>query len=333
MDNNEKTIAVIGAGAWGTALSQNFASAEKDTTLWARESEVVTSLQEKNENSLFLPGFELSSAIKPTSDLSEAVKADILLIVVPAQYLRSTLKSIKPHIDNEKPIVICSKGIEVETGLLLSRVCQEEMPENPVAVLTGPTFASEIVQGLPSAMTLACETKEMARLLRESLNTKKLRIYITDDVLGTQLGGAVKNVIAIGCGIIHGLGFGESARAALVTRGLAETGRLASAIGANKTTLMGMCGVGDLMLTCSSMQSRNFSLGYALGSGETLNEILAKRNSVTEGVHTAKALITLAKNNAVEMPISEGVHDCLSGEKTAREIVDKILERPLRDAI
>ena len=156
MNKNDKSIAVIGAGAWGTALAQNFASAEKDTTLWARETEVVTSLREKNGNSLFLPGFELSSAIKATSDLSEAVKANILLIVVPAQFIRSTLKSIKPHIDSQKPIVLCSKGIEIETGYLLSRVCQEEMPENPVAVLTGPTFASEIAKGLPSAMTLAC---------------------------------------------------------------------------------------------------------------------------------------------------------------------------------
>ena len=195
--------------------------------------------------------------------------------------------------------------------------------------MTGPTFATEIAHGKPSAMTLAVKDKDTARELREVLSTKLLRTYITDDVIGVQLGGAVKNVIAIGCGIAQGLDYGESARAALVTRGLAEMSRLASAMGANKETLMGMCGIGDLMLTCSSLQSRNFSLGVLLGQGKTLEDILMSRNSVTEGVHTSKALMTLAKNNAVEMPICEAVYKCLNENVPVKDAVQELLDRPL----
>ena len=293
---------------------------------------VSDAINSSQVNDLYLPTVQLSESITASSDLSETVKnSDILLIVTPAQHVRATLKSLKDKDIAGKPIVLCSKGIEIETGLLLSQVAEQELPDTTIAILTGPTFASEIGNGLPSAMTLAAETKDIARSIRDSLTTRHLRIYATNDVIGTQIGGAVKNVIAIACGIIDGLGFGESARAALVTRGLVEMSRLASSMGAQKETLTGMCGIGDLMLTCNSMQSRNFSLGHALGSGQTLETILAQRNSVTEGIHTAKALITLAKKNAIEMPISEAVNTCLSGQKSVNEVVDQMLERPLPD--
>ncbi len=329
MSNNEKTIGVLGGGAWGTALAQNAATAGRKTTIWAREEDVVNSINENHENSVFLPTIPLSKDLKATSDLKQICQNDILLIVTPAQYVRETLKNINPYISEGQPIVICSKGIEIESGKLLSTVVAEETPKAICAIMTGPTFATEIAHGKPSAMTLAVKDKDTARELREVLSTKLLRTYITDDVIGVQLGGAVKNVIAIGCGVAQGLDYGESARAALVTRGLAEMSRLASAMGANKETLMGMCGIGDLMLTCSSLQSRNFSLGVLLGQGKTLEDILMSRNSVTEGVHTSKALMTLAKNNAVEMPICEAVYKCLNENVPVKDAVQELLDRPL----
>ncbi|MGE4314031.1 MAG: NAD(P)H-dependent glycerol-3-phosphate dehydrogenase [Pseudobdellovibrionaceae bacterium] len=332
-ENTNKTISVIGAGAWGTALAQALALSGKEVTLWAREDNVAQSINDSNENKTYLPGTSLSQRIMATSDLSRAASSDILLIVTPAQHVRATLQSMAPTVKDGTCVVLCAKGIEIDTGLPLSKVAAEILPHAQISVLTGPTFAAEIAKGLPSAMTLACADKDAAKALRETLSTKTLRLYVTDDVLGAQIGGAVKNVIAIACGIIHGLGFGESARAALVTRGLAEMGRLASAMGAKRETLMGMCGMGDLMLTCSSMQSRNFSLGAALGGGKSLADILAERKSVTEGVHTAHALITLAQKNAVEMPIAEAVYACLTGAKSVHDIVNDILERPLPEAV
>ena len=321
-------IGVIGAGAWGTALAQVIAGGGHDVLLWAREPDLVGTINETHENTTYLPGVSLHKKIVATNSLSEAVTADIILLVTPAQYIRALLQSLKGNLSDGKPLVICSKGIETETGLLLSDVMKEEVPNAICAVMTGPTFASEIAAGLPSAMTLAVKNKDTAKELRALMHTQHLRMYVTDDVIGTQIGGAIKNVIAIACGILHGRKMGESARAALVTRGLAEMARLAHVMGGQKETLMGMCGMGDLVLTCSSMQSRNFSLGVALGQGEKLKDILEKRNSVTEGIHTADAVLQLARKNAVDMPISEAVHDCLHGKKID-DIISQMLERPL----
>lgn len=325
-----KTIGIIGGGAWGTALAQVYATAGKNVILWAREEDVVSSINTKHENLLFLPGVPVSTNIKATNNLADAAKADALLMVTPAQYLRLTLDHIKPHLNEETPLVICAKGVEIKTGILMSQIVAEVMPQSPLAILTGPTFAAEIAKGLPSAMTLAMDEKGDAEKLAESLNTRSLRLYASDDIVGAEVGGAVKNVIAIACGIIEGKQLGNSARAALVTRGLAEIARLAAALGAKKETLMGMCGVGDLLLTCSSMQSRNFSLGVALGQGKSLKEILAQRNSVTEGVYTAEALIVMAKNNAVEMPIAEAVYKCLSEATNVDEMIGRMLDRPVK---
>lgn len=324
------SISIIGGGAWGTALAQVFATAGHAITLWALEDDVVSSINASHENKLFLAGVTLDDKITATSDIEKTAKADILLLVPPAQYLRGTLQKLKPHLLPETTLVLCAKGVEIDTGMMLSQIVQEILPKNPLAVLTGPTFAIEIAKGLPSALTLAMKDLEAAEKLAEILNNRTLRLYPSDDIIGAQIGGAVKNVIAIACGIIEGKKLGDSARAALITRGLAEIARLAKALGAKKETLMGMCGVGDLLLTCSSMQSRNFSLGVALGQGKTLAEILATRNSVTEGVYTAKALDTMARGNAVDMPISSAVHKCLSETVNVEELIGQMLDRPLK---
>lgn len=324
-----KKIAVIGAGAWGTALAQSFASSGRDVLIWAREPEVVESINQRHENELYLKGIPLNPALKATGDRGDLNACDLFLLVVPAQHIRSTLTDLKEIIEN-KPFIICAKGIEVDTGHLMSEVVEDVIPGAQVGFLSGPTFASEVAKGLPCAVTIAIEDKAVGEEIVESIGSKILRTYLTDDVIGTQIGGAVKNVIAIASGMIQGGNMGESARCALVTRGLTEMGRLAKALGAKKSTLMGMCGVGDLMLTCSSMQSRNFSLGVALGEGKTLEEILGDRIAVTEGVHTAKALRVMAQNNAVDMPISKAVYEFLHEGATIEDIIENTLSRPLR---
>lgn len=324
------SIGIIGAGAWGTALGQVFAKGGRNTLIWAREDEVVDAINSKNENTVFLPGIALDSNLKATSELADVVKQEIILVVTPAQYMRPALEEIKDDIPEGKAVVICCKGIEIETGMLLSRVAEDIIPHANIAVLSGPTFASEIATGLPGAVTVAAEKKEAAQKIQEALGVKGFRPYITSDIVGAQLGGSIKNVIAIACGIIQGKKMGESARAALVTRGVAEIARLAIAMGAKKETLLGMCGIGDLMLTCSSMQSRNFSLGFALGEGKTLEDILGSRSSVTEGVHTAKATLALAKRHAVDMPITEAVYKCLNDGMDVEVAIEDMLNRPFK---
>lgn len=324
------TIGVIGAGAWGTALAQVLITGEREVKIWAREPEVVEAINSKNENTVFLPGIPLNPSLTATESLDDITKCDVVLVVTPAQYVRDTLESIKDKIEPGQPVVICSKGVELESGLLLSQVAEEVVPEAGIAILTGPTFASEVAQGLPTAVTISAKDKTLAHQLQDALGVKRFRPYVTDDIVGTQLGGAIKNVIAIACGIVTGKGLGDSARAALLTRGVAEIARLGVAMGAEKDTLLGMCGIGDLMLTCSSMQSRNFSLGAALGEGKTMEEILGKRNAVTEGVHTAKATLALAKNYAVDMPITEAVNKCLNEGVPIDEAIEEMLNRPFK---
>lgn len=324
-----KTIGVIGGGAWGTALAQCMAESGRALTIWAMEDEVVSAINTAHENTPFLPGVKLNPSIRATNDIHATLASDIILMVTPAQYLRASLRPIKDAIAN-KPIVICAKGIEISTGKLMTNALMEEAPNAIPAILTGPTFAAEIGRGLPSAVTIAARDSKTAEGLCDALACRTLRPYASDDLVGAQVGGSVKNVIAIASGMIHGLGLGDSARAALVTRGLAEIARLAVAMGGKRETLMGMCGMGDLMLTCSSMQSRNFSLGAALGEGKTMDEILGARNSVTEGVYTARALASMAKDKGVDMPISAAVHACLDGGLAVRDAMTALLERPIK---
>lgn len=331
MIKTEQTIGVIGAGAWGTALAQVLSNAGRDVLIQAREEEVVEAINSGHENTVYLPGIPLNEKLKATQSLHEASARDILLMVTPSQHLRATLSSIRDEITPDKPLVICSKGIELKTGHLLSQVVEEVVPEACTAVLTGPTFASEIAAGLPGAVTIGVKDKVVGHLLQDVLGTKYFRPYITDDVIGAQIGGAIKNVIAIASGVIHGRKLGESARAALLTRGLAEMGRLAGALGGKKETLMGMCGVGDLVLTASSMQSRNFSLGAALGEGRSPEDILGPRKAVTEGVHTAKSTANLAEKLGVDMPITVAVNKCLNEDIPLDAMIEDMLNRPFKD--
>jgi len=327
-----QTIGVIGGGAWGTALAQAFSAGGRDVTIWARESEVVEAVNTNHENTVFLPGIPLDSNLTATESLSEAISKDITLLVTPAQHMRSALQSMKDEIAEGQTLVICSKGIELESGLLLSQVAEEEVPHANIAVLTGPTFASEIASLLPCAVTIAAKDENVARNLQEALGVKHFRPYVTADVIGTQLAGAIKNVIAIACGIVYGRQLGESARAALLTRGVAEIARLGSAMGAQPETLLGMCGIGDLTLTASSLQSRNFSFGAAIGEGKTMEKILGTRNAVTEGVHTAKATLDLAQKHNVDMPITETIYKCLHEGLPVDDAIEELLNRPLKCA-
>lgn len=324
------SIGVVGAGAWGTALAQVFASDKRDVTIWAREEEVVNAINEKHENTVFLPGIDLHPSLRATTSIEEISSQNIILMVSPAQYFRASLEQMKPHINEGTYIVICAKGIEISSGLLMSQVAHEVMPKGDFAILTGPTFASEIAQGLPGAVTIGTYSPSTGTALLKELSTPTFRPYLSDDVLGVQLGGALKNVVAIASGIVEGKHLGESARAALMTRGITEMARLGVSLGARHETLLGMCGIGDLMLTASSMQSRNFSLGAEIGAGRTMQEILSTRNAVTEGVHTAQAVIELAHKHGIEMPICQAVNDILTDKITIDEAIDKLLERPLK---
>lgn len=327
-----KKIGVIGAGAWGTALAKSFAGNGHEIMVWGRESDVVADINENARNSKFLPGISLDKSIKATDSLSKVARSDLILLVTPAQFVRSTLRSLSASLEPGKPVILCSKGLEIETGALLSQVAQEELPDNPVGVMSGPTFAIEVAKGYPSAVTMAIGDKDIGQEIVESINSQNLRIYTSDDMIGLQIGASVKNVIAIACGVAKGFELGRSTQAALMTRGLAEMARLVSAMDGKKTTLMGMCGFGDLVLTCTSEQSRNFSLGLALGQGRKIEDILKEREgkSVTEGYHTAKAVKKMADNHAVDMPISHAVYESLHEGKSLRKAMDELLERPVK---
>ncbi len=324
------TVSVIGAGSWGTALAQVYTKAGHHVTLWAREKEQADSLNKTRENLTYLPGYKLDERMRVTNDLERALQSDILLCVIPAQHVRSILQRMNPFVQAGQTIVLCAKGIEIETGRTLVDIVHEECPQAECAVLTGPTFAHELMEGMPSAATLACSNPVHADRITEALSNTTLRLYKTTDVIGAQAGGAIKNVIAIACGMIEGLGLGESARAALVTRGLAEIARLTVALGGKRDTLMGQCGIGDLMLTCSSQQSRNFSLGFQLGQGEKLADILAARKGVTEGVSTARAAAELARHYDVDMPIVKMVCACLYDHLDPKTAFTRLMERPVR---
>ncbi len=321
-------ISVIGAGSWGSALAQ-VAASNGDVTLWTRSQKHAAQINAYHINEKYLPSISLSHHITATSELETALKNEILLIVTPAQSSRQILTDMKPLIRPEHMLVLCSKGIELGTGMLMSDVTRDILPNTPIAILSGPNFAHEIAAGKPAATTLACTDEKIAKTLQKAIASASFRPYISGDIIGAQIAGALKNVIAIACGIAHGLDMGESARASLVTRGLAEISRLGVAMGANQETFLGLCGVGDMMLTCSSEKSRNFSLGYELGQGKTLEQILDSRQNVTEGVHTAKAAINLANKYNIEMPISLAVHKCLNKGLPIKQALQEILTRPL----
>ena len=324
-------IAVIGAGAWGTALATVAQRAGCDVLIHAREAETVAAINSHHENKTFLPGVPLEHSITATDDLAHAVDgADAILMVTPAQFMRATLTALAPSPKSKPPLVICSKGIELDTGKLMSEVAEEVAPNADLAILSGPTFAAEVARGLPTAVTLACTTASTASALAAALGTPSFRPYTATDLVGVEVGGAIKNVIAIACGIVEGRGLGENARAAVIARGLAEITRFAAELDADPRTLMGLSGLGDLTLTCTSSASRNYSLGAALGSGTTYTEAMTGKNSVAEGVTTAPALLTRAQALGVEMPICAAVRAILHDGAGVADTISEILARPLR---
>jgi glycerol-3-phosphate dehydrogenase (NAD(P)+) len=323
---SEVNIGVLGAGAWGTALAQMLASDGREVLLWAREPELVEEINAKRTNSLFLPSASLAETIRATDDLADVARCEVLLAVTPAQHLGAVLAGLPRH---PHDIVLCSKGIEAGSGRLMNEVTSAAAPESEVAVLSGPTFAHEVAAGLPTAVTLACGggSAQWDRLA-PVIARPAFRPYYSDDLVGAEIGGAVKNVLAIACGVVDGLGLGQNARAALIARGYAEMLRFGEALGAERDTLAGLCGLGDLVLTCSSTSSRNFSLGKALGEGRSADELMADRRTVAEGAHTAPVLVELAARHGVAMPITTAVFRLLGGA-AAREVVFELLSRPL----
>lgn len=322
------TIGVLGGGAWGTALAQALASDGTAVQLWAREPEVVAAVNSDHRNPLFLPSASLAPSITATGDLAALDDLAVLLVVAPAQHLGKVLSGLA---DRPRDLVLCSKGIEAGTGRLMADVARAALPAAEIAVLSGPTFAHEVAAGLPTAVTLACGGGEAqwARL-SAALSRPMLRPYYSDDVIGAEIGGAVKNVLAIACGVVDGLGLGQNARAALIARGYAEMTRFGLALGARAETLAGLCGLGDLVLTCSSTSSRNFTLGKALGEGLSAAEALSGKLSVAEGAHTAPVLADLAARRGIAMPIVDAVARLLAGQAPARQVVAELLARPLR---
>jgi len=322
------TLGVLGGGAWGTALAQAYAADGTPVRLWAREAEVVAAINAERRNPLFLPGAKLAPSITATGAMAELDDLAVLLVVAPAQHLGKVLAGLS---DRPRDLVLCSKGIEAGTGRLMADVARAALPRAEIAVLSGPTFAHEVAAGLPTAVTLACAGGEAqwARL-SPMLSRPALRPYYSDDVVGAEIGGAVKNVLAIACGVVEGLGLGQNARAALIARGYAEMTRFGLALGARAETLAGLCGLGDLVLTCSSTSSRNFTLGKALGEGMSAAEALSGKLSVAEGAHTAPVLAELAATRGIAMPIVDAVARLLAGQAPARQVVAELLARPLR---
>jgi glycerol-3-phosphate dehydrogenase (NAD(P)+) len=325
-----RSISIIGGGAWGTALAQTLAHNGTAVTLWAREPEIVDDINVRHVNRVFLPGIELNHALRATSDIAAVARADVILAVPPAQHLRSVMGNVARHLAADVPVVVCSKGIERETGRFVGDVLEDVAPQVQRAVLSGPSFAADVARGLPSALTLACRNETLGRQLAAALSSRQMRLYWSSDVIGAELGGAVKNVLAIAAGIVEGRGLGTSAHAAIVTRGFAELRRFGEAMGARPETLLGLSGLGDLILTCGSMQSRNMSLGRALGEGRSLADILGSRSAVTEGVYTAAALVRLANAKGVEMPIAEAVHSIVEGRLGVDDAITALMQRPLK---
>lgn len=325
-----QTVGIVGGGAWGTALAVSARRAGRDVLIWAYEPETVAEINENHRNSLYLAGVELDPAIEATSKFNEVAACDVLLLVTPTQHMRAIAVALSPYMRPDQPLVIGAKGIEQSTGQLLSEIVAEALPQTQVSVLSGPSFAADIARALPAALTLATASKPHGQALAHALSHPSFRCYWSDDVVGAEIGGALKNVYAIAAGIVVGKKLGASAHAALVTRGFAEMMRFGTALGARRDTLTGLSGLGDLILTCGSPQSRNMSLGVALGEGRTLGEVLKARVSVTEGMYTAGAVVEIAAARAIDMPIASAVHAVVSGRATVDEAIEALLARPLR---
>jgi len=320
-------LGVLGGGAWGTALAQVAASGGGDVLLWAREPDVIEAINSAHENPVFLSGAKLNPTIRATGDLADLEGCEAWLVVTPAQHMRSVLEAA-PRAG--RPLILCAKGIEEKSGALLHRVAAEACADCEIAVLSGPTFAHEVAAGLPTAVTLAAESQSLAEALRDRIARPTFRVYLSDDVAGAEIGGAVKNVLAIACGVVDGKGLGQNARAALIARGFAEMTRFGLAHGAKRETLAGLSGLGDLVLTCSSTSSRNYSLGKGIGAGRSVSELMSDRRTVAEGAFTAPVLARLAEEEGIDMPVVTAVDKLLSGQANVDQVLHELLSRPPR---
>ena len=324
-----RSIGIVGAGAWGTALAQTMRLAGRETLLWAREREVVDDINTRQANAAFLPGVTLDAGVRATDSFAAITTCDVVLLVVPAQHCRTVCTALAQHWTTGKPLVVCAKGLEQTTGQLLVDVVADVLPTR-VAVLSGPSFAADVARGLPAALTLACADDALGAALVDALGYRQFRLYRSTDMVGVQLGGAVKNVLAIAAGIVEGRALGTSAHAAVVTRGFAELRRFGEALGARPETLMGLSGLDDLLLTCGSPQSRNMSLGRALGQGKLLAAVLGERRSIAEGVYTAAAVTRVADEKGIDMPICQAVQAIVAGELSVDAAIEGLLSRPFK---
>lgn len=323
-------IGVLGAGAWGTALAVCAIAAGREVKVWAREPDIADALSKGRGNPVFLPDTALPP-MSASTDMAHLAGCDAILAVAPAQHLRAALRTLNTHLKPGAAIALCSKGIERGSLKLMTQVLAEECPNASPAVLSGPSFAIDVARGLPTAVTLACPDRATGDAWRRAVGRPHFRTYWSDDLIGAEAGGAVKNVLAIACGVCEGMGLGRSAHAALIARGFAEMTRLGVALGGRAETLAGLCGLGDLVLTCSSPQSRNMSFGLELGRGKSAKEILGQRKSVTEGAETAPAVVELARKLGVDLPICKIALEMIEGRLDARAALDSLLNRPLKD--
>jgi len=322
-----KQFGVVGGGAWGTALAQLLAADGVPVRLWAREEDVVDAINREHRNPAFLPGAALSPSLTATGELAGMADLDALLIVVPVPYLRAVLADLPP---GDAPLIFCSKGMEAGSFAFPIDMARELAPLRPHAVLSGPTFAHEVAAGLPTAITLAASDADVAGALAQALARPHFRPYVSTDMIGAEVGGAVKNILAIACGIVDGAGLGLNARAALISRGFAEMTRFGLARGAQAETLAGLAGLGDLVLTCTSSNSRNFALGQGLGRGEAAEVLMADRRTVAEGAFSAPVVAAAARADGIDMPITETVARLVAGEVRVGDAIQALLSRPLR---
>ncbi len=326
----KKKIGIVGAGAWGTALAQAISQTNEEVILWAHRQATTDNINNDHINHEYLPAIPLNGHIITTSNLNALHNSDIILMVTPAQTLREIAIQLSTNLKPGAVIVVCSKGIEIENKALMSDVLSEVLPDTEISILSGPSFADEVAKGLPAALTLACSDQQLGIELIHTLGHTNLRLYWSDDIIGAQIGGAAKNVMAIACGISEGKNLGKNALAALTTRGFVELLGLGQSFGGKPETLTGLSGLGDLILTCSSPKSRNMSLGIALGQGNHLEDILRKRTTVTEGIYTAKAVAEIAKDKGLILPITQAVDQILSGNISVQEAIESLLARPFK---
>ena len=325
-------IGVIGTGIWGTALALNATRAGNDVLCWARHQNIVDDINNNHSNQTYLPKTPLPKNIRATSDLKEIFEfTDIVLLTVSAQFTREVMKKIKPYIKKNTILILCAKGLEANTGKMLSEIAKEELPDTTIAVLSGPGFAIDLAQKKFVSVTIACPNKEIAKSITARLGTPYFRPYYTTDIISPEIGGSIKNVIAIASGIVEGASFGDGARAALITRGLAEIARLSKALGGNVETIMGMCGLGDLVMTASCMQSRNFKFGYEVGKHGSAEQILKENTITVEGIHTAKAVVKRIKEINIEMPICEMVNRILYEGISLKDAMAELLSRSYKE--